>query len=88
MKNKMITINTAIEGLLNGEPVPHFTTDEFKDVIEASTAIADGGTDPFSVAIFASIGRKAVLMLLDLHLASMHAQREISLMRDSSKPIC
>jgi hypothetical protein len=89
MINNIATVNAAIEQAIQGEAAPGFSTAEFKGLMDATTCILNSvGSDPFKQAIFESIGRKAVLALLDRNMASMAAERELCILRDNARPVC
>ena len=89
MKNKLAIITAHLEQVINGEPAPAFMSQEFRDLVSAASSIAGSvGNEPFHTAVYESIGRKTVLLLLDRLQASMSAERTLAVMRgDNQSPM-
>lgn len=90
MKNKIEIITTHLSQVVNGEPVPAFKSEEFRELVSAISSIAGTvGNDPFHRAIYESIGRRTLTLLLDRLQASMSAERALSIMRsDNPDQVC
>lgn len=90
MKNNIQIITTHLEQVVNSEPAPAFMSQEFRDLVSATSSIAGNvGRDPIQDAIFEAIGRRAVSLLLDRLMASMSAERTLSIMRgDNPNQVC
>lgn len=88
MKNKLAVITAHLEQIINGDAAPSFRGDEFKELVSAASALASAGSDPFSSAVFESIGRRTVVLMLDRLQSSMTAERTLSIMRgDNISPM-
>ena len=89
MKNQVFLVTSAIEQAINGEAAPKFASEDFKELMSATTSIISVcGSDPFKQALFESIGRRTVLALLDRLNVSMQSERALAIMRDDNiKPM-
>jgi hypothetical protein len=86
MKNNIAIVIAHLEQIISGEPAPAFQSPEFREILSNLTQLSSA--EPFHQAVFESLGRRTVLLLLDRLSASMNAEREIAILRDNSKPIC
>ncbi|WP_155885272.1 hypothetical protein [Acidovorax sp. JHL-9] len=75
-------ITQVLEQTIDGEPIPTFRSPAFAALIAAASAISASPQD------CEKLGRSCCLMLLDRLSASMHGEREIQLLKDSSRPLC
>lgn len=89
MKNNLAIVTAHIEQIISGEPAPAFQSPEFREILSNLTQLSStSSAEPFHQAVFESIGRRTVLLLLDRLNASMNAEREIAILRDNSRPLC
>lgn len=80
--NNFEYITQVLEQTIDGEPIPTFRSPAFVALIAAASSIAASPQDS------EKLGRACCLMLLDRLSASMHGEREIKLLKDSSRPLC
>lgn len=78
------TIVTALSKTLAGEPLPHFGSAEFRELVKAITAL----TEPGNAHQHERIGRKAMYLMLEHAQASMQGERALALMRDNGGEVC
>ncbi len=82
MKNTNEVLSNAIAKAIAGELAPNFMTADFQELMQAVK------TNPNTQEAFASIGRAAVMALLERLEASMQADRALSIMRvDNNLPM-
>ena len=88
MKTSMELVATALQDAINGEPPPSFRSSEFAELLQASRAIAMGGSaGHYPMADYAQIGSLTLSLLVNRQLASMNAEREIAMARDRARPL-
>ena len=82
MKFNLEIVNDALAQVINDEPAPSFRSPEFADLVAAIRGISNqAAPEAHQRLLFEQIGRKAVLLLLDLLTASMGAERTVAIMR-------
>ena len=86
MKKKIAIITAHLEEVFNGDPAPAFKSEEFAGLISAISSISGTeSADPACAAVYESIGRKTVLLLLDRLQAYMVAERTLAVMRGNNQ---
>lgn len=80
MKNVTENIITAIETAMQGEPPPSFNDPAAGELVRAISALSP--RDIFD------IGAQTLQIILARNLAGAHTEREITLLRDKSNPLC
>jgi len=88
-KTNIEKIINAIGQMIDGEPLPSVRSDEFKLLVDAANfQTCDSQSLLEHRAMLETIGMRTVTMLLERMSASMHAERELAILRDKSNPLC
>lgn len=83
-------VSTAINHLIDGEPLPSFKSVEFALIMLAINELTEPSSENLihrSLA-FEELGRRAIETLLNRISASMNAEREIAIIKDKEIPLC
>ena len=83
MKSNIQTIVSTYQQILNGEPPPAMSSPEFAQVMAAFRSVCDSANPDKG---FAAVGSQLVTLLLNHLHSSMHAERELALLRINSQP--
>jgi len=83
MKTNIETIVSTYQQILNGESAPAMSSPEFAEIMAAFRSIC-AAADPDRG--FAAVGSQLVTLLLNHLHSSMHAERELALLRINSQP--